>query len=119
MLATVRKLEKRLLAEFATDSEEWSRYVSALCAWEDSHLLENPTPEDLAEHKTTVERMLRFGRFLSMLSEHPDFPDRDTAEMVAATLRTLEDKLRMWHGSSKMTEAESDRILSACFPDES
>jgi hypothetical protein len=111
-------LEERLLREFALAVEDWSRCVSQLSRWEDEHLLENPTPELLARHQATLQRLLRFGQLISLSTAHPDFPDQDLAKLVAATLRCFEDKLLMWHGP-RMSQDESDRILARCFPDES
>lgn len=114
----VGNLERRLLAEFALAAEEWSRCVTALTKWEDDHLLENPTPDLLDAHRATLERLLAFGRFISVATDQPGFPDRSTAEMVAATQVVLKDKLRMWHGS-RMSPEDAERIVAACFPNES
>jgi hypothetical protein len=111
----IGRLQKRLLANTAELVEEWSSLVSTLSKWEDDYLLDNPTLEALAAHKQSVERCLFFGRLLACSTEKPDFPDRRIAEMVAATQVTLQDKLRMWHGS-RMSKEESDRILTAWFP---
>ena len=111
----VGHLEKRLLAEIALASEQWSGCVSALTQWEDDHLLGNPTPDLLDAHKATLQRLLAFGRFISLSTEQPDFPDRPTAEMVAAAQVVLKDKLQMWH-RPRMSQEEADRIVSACFP---
>jgi hypothetical protein len=110
-------LEKRLLAEFALAAEEWSASISVLTKWEDDHLLDSPTPEALEAHKKTLQRLLAFGRFISLGTEQPNFPDRSTAAMVEATQSALKDKLQMWHGP-RISPEESDRILSACFPSE-
>jgi len=114
----VGHLEERLVREFALSVEDWSRCVAQLSRWEDEHLLENPTPELLARHKATLERLIGFGEFLSLSTAHPDFPDKPLAELVAATLTCFQDKLLMWHGP-RMSREESDKILAACFPDES
>src|SRR5258708_22159921 len=114
----IGRLQKRLLAEVREVVEQWSSFVSALARWEGDHLLDNPTPELLADHKTTVERCLAFGRFLWLGMDKPDFPDSQLAEMVSATQSALEDSLRMLH-SARMSKAESDGILAVCFPDES
>ncbi|MBI4657604.1 MAG: hypothetical protein HY735_01935 [Verrucomicrobia bacterium] len=114
----VGNLEKRLLTEVALAAEEWSRCIPALTKWEDDHLLDNPTPDLLEAHKTTIERLMAFGRFISLIASQPIFPDRLTSEMVAATQVILKDKLQMWHGP-RMSREEANRILSACFPNES
>src|SRR5258708_7952969 len=111
------QLEKRLIAEFAQAVHEWSRYIPTLTKWEDDQLLDNPTEESLAAHKRMVERLLAFGRFISLVTEQPQFSDRQTAEIVAAAQAILQDKLLMWH-RPRMSRAESDKILSTCFPDE-
>jgi hypothetical protein len=113
----VGRLQKRWLASFVETVEEWSACVSALSRWEDEHLLDGATPGLLADHKATVERLLTFGRFLSLVTANSDFPDVRIGEMVAATQVVLQDKLRMWHGP-RMSRTESDRILAVCFPDE-
>lgn len=114
----IGRLEKRLTAELADEAEQWSWCLNGLSRWEDEHLLDNPTPQSLAEHKRMIERLLRFGRFLSVATEHPDFPDRAVASMVRATLQTLEDDLALHHGTGMSTE-KSERILAKAFPNES
>jgi hypothetical protein len=112
----IGRLQKRWLANFAETAEEWSASVSTLSRWEDDNLLENPSPELLADHKATIERLLAFGGSLSLATESRKFPDRRIAEMVAATQVVLQDKLRIWHGP-RMSKTESDRLLGVCFPD--
>ena len=114
----ISRLQRRLHSELANAVEEWSWCVSTLAQWEDDHLLDHPTPQLLADHQTTVRRLLAFGRSLSLATEDPAFTDHRTAESVAATLLVLEDKLRLWHGP-RMDRRESDRILAEVFPDES
>jgi hypothetical protein len=112
----IDRLERRWLADFAEAVEEWSAFVSTLSRWEDAHLLDNPTPELLADHKAAIERLLAFGNSLPLVTENRQFPDRRIAEMAAATQVVLQDKLRMWH-SPRMSKTESDRLLAVCFPD--
>jgi hypothetical protein len=112
----IGRLQKRWLANVAETVEEWSAFVSTLSRWEDDNLLDNPTPELLADHKATVERLLALGSSFSLTTENRKFPDRRIGEMVAATQVVLQDKLRMWH-SPRMSMVESDRVLAACFPD--
>ena len=87
------QLEKHLIAEFAFAVEQWSRYISTLAKWEDEHLLDNPAQESLAAHRRMVERLLAFGRFISLATEQPEFPDRKTAEMIVE----LEPKLKAFN----------------------
>ena len=114
----VGMLETRIVREMAGLADEWCRCVSALTPWEDDNLLDNPTADLLASHKTTIENLLRLGRFINRSTGQPDYPDRKTSEIVSAALELLEDKLRMWH-APRMSKEESDRIIAQCFSNES
>jgi hypothetical protein len=114
----VGHLEERLLREFAVAVEDWSRCVEQITRWEDEHLLDNSTPDLMAQHKATLKRLLRFGQFISLTTEYPEFPDKEMAELVRSSQRCFQDKLAMWHGT-KLSPGERERILTACFPDES
>ena len=109
------KLETRILHEFAEAVATWGQSVTALARWEEEHLLDNPTPDALAAHRRTVERLIHFGRFLALTTEHPDFPDVALKKNVAATVQTLRDKIPLWHGT--MPKVEADVILKAAFPE--
>ena len=108
------RIESHFLREFTEVIEDWSRCVNALTAWEDGHLLDEPSPQHLAAHKQTLERLLRFGRFVSLATQQAEFPDRKAADIVAATQSCLKDKLALWHGP-KQTEERREHILKACF----
>lgn len=108
------KLESRILQEFAEGIVVWGESVTALARWEDEYLLERPTAEALAAHRRTVEKLIAFGRFLALTTEHPEFPYAGLKENVAATLQTLRDKIPLWH--SHMPKHQADAILKAAFP---
>ena len=109
------KLEAHILHEFAEGVAAWGESVTSLAQWEDERLLEGPTPETLAAHRRTVDRLIAFGRFLALTTEHPDFPDTALKQNVAATLQTLRDKIPLWHG--QMQKDKADAILKAAFPE--
>jgi len=109
------KLEARILQEFSEGVAAWGQSVTALSRWEDGHLLDNPGADVLEIHRRTVERLIHFGRFLALTTEHPDFPDTTLKENVAATLQTLRDRIPLWHGTMPREEAEA--ILKAAFPE--
>jgi hypothetical protein len=108
------RVEAHFLREFSAAVEDWSRCVNVLTAWEDEHLLDVPTPELLAAHKQTIERLLRFGRFISLATQPSEFPDRKVADIVASTQSCLKDKLALWHGP-KLSKERREQILKACF----
>jgi hypothetical protein len=41
----------------------------------------------------------RVGRWLSSLTQSPEFPDAGTAELVRAALQDLRDRRALWHGN--------------------
>ena len=94
----IGRLQKRWLANFAEAAEEWSASASTLSRWEDDNLQDDPSPELLADHGATIERLLAFGGSLSLATESRKFPDRHIGEMAAATQVVLQDKLLMRHG---------------------
>ena len=108
------KLQARILQEFTEGVDAWGHSVTALSRWEGEHLLDNPGSEVLAAHRRIVDRLIRFGCFLALTTEHPGFPDIALKQNVAATLQTLRDKIPLWHGT--MPQAEADSILKTAFP---
>ena len=109
------KTEARILQEFAEAIATWGQSVTALAAWEDEHLLDNPAPEDLAAHRRSLERLVDFGKFIARTTDHPDFSDTAVKEIVEATLQTLRDKIPLWH--SRMPKEQTEAILKAAFPE--
>ena len=91
--------------------------IPALTGWENNHLLDSPSPEDLATHKQIVQRLLGFLNFAAQTTGPKSFIRRETAEMIEAGQFILEQKLAEWHGP-RMSTQEADKILAACFPDE-
>ena len=105
------RLEARILANTAEMVAAWGASVSDLTAWEDDNLLDGRTPELLARHKAAVERLMRFGVYLSMATEQPDFPDPALRAEVAATIEDLRERLAMWH-RPRISKEAADRILA-------
>ncbi len=108
------KLQAHILQEFTEGVDAWGQSVTALSRWEADYLLDNPGADDLATHRRIVDRLIKFGRFLALTTEHPAFPDMALKQTIAATLQTLHDKIPLWHGT--MPQEEADSILKAAFP---
>jgi hypothetical protein len=111
----IETLEKRILHELWDSVLVWSESVRALARWEDEHLLDNPSAETLEQHRRIVERQIALGKFISLATEHPDFPDKQTRDQVAAAMSILRDKIPLWH--STMSADEADKILAEVFPE--
>lgn len=53
------------------------------------------------------------GGVLSFASRDKDFPNRESAELVAMTLQDLKDRRALWHG--KLKPQQRDEILRDIF----
>ena len=111
----IETLEKRILHELWDAVLVWSESVRALAQWEDEHLLDNPSAKVLEEHRRIIERQIALGKFISLATEHPDFPEKEARQQVAATMSILRDKIPHWH--STVSSEEADRILAEVFPE--
>jgi hypothetical protein len=106
-------ISKRVLRLLKAQVEDWYDVCRHLSDWEDHFLLDQPTAERLAEHARLLDELERVGRWLSLATGSPDFPDRGTAELVAMTLRDLKDGRALWHGN--LTRERRQEILRAVF----
>jgi hypothetical protein len=79
---------------------------------------QDPTPEDLAVHKSLLQRLLADGEHLLSLVGQIGLPDNVegmTRESVAATLDLLRVDYRGWH--DPMPAEKRGQILKEAFPD--
>ena len=108
------RLAIRAARHLKAQVEDWHDECRALTDWEDENLVDDPTPERLAEHSRLLEELEGVGRWLASATQSADFPDRPTAELAVLTLRCLADRRAMWHGRS-LTEQQRAEILKARF----
>jgi hypothetical protein len=104
---------KRLVRCLKAQVEDRYDACRHLSASEDRHLLDRPAAAQLAEHAGLVAELERVGRWLSLVTQSPDSPDRATAELVSLTLQDLRDRRALWHGD--MTHEQRDNILRTIF----
>jgi hypothetical protein len=97
----------------------WYQKIEVFRKREDQRMvLHDPSAEDLAVHKSLLERLITDGQHLLSLAGQVGLPkNRDdiTAESAAATLELLEADYRGWH--KPMPEDQRKRIRTAAFPD--
>ena len=106
-------ISRRVLRLLEAQVEDWHDVCRHLSDWEDQYLLDQPSPERLAEHVRLLEELERVGRWLSLITESPEFPDAGIAQLVAMTLQDLRDTRALWHGN--MTPERRQEILRAVF----
>src|SRR5437867_5244506 len=104
---------KRVLRYFRAQVEDWYDVCQQLSAWEDRHLIDHSTAERLAEHAQLLDELERVGRWMSLVTQSPNFPDRALAELVTMTLQDIKDARALWHGT--MTKEQRQEILRAVF----
>ena len=106
-------ISKRALRLLKVQVEDWYDVCRHLSDWEDQYLLDQPSPERLAEHARLLDELERVGTWMSSATGSADFPDRPTAELVGMTLQDLKDARALWHG--KMARERREGILHAVF----
>jgi hypothetical protein len=105
----------RVFAEISV----WHQKIEMFRKGEDQRMFRHdPTPEDLAVHKSLLQRLIADGQHLVSLVCQVGLPENSdgiSAESAAATLEMLQADYRGWH--DPMPAEWRQRILKAAFPD--
>ena len=105
----------RLYAEVAV----WHQKIELFRQREDERMvLHAPSPEDLAIHKSLLQRLIADGDHLLSLIQQIGLPENlegVNSESVAASVDLLRADYRGWH--VPMPAEQRDQILSEVFPD--
>jgi hypothetical protein len=99
-------------------------YVDQLCAhcgrflrWEREHVLkQEPTASELADHRKTLQWLLRAARLVQAVAAEPDFPDASARASLEGVIWQLEESWKAMY--DPLPEAEADKLLAEVFPDE-
>jgi hypothetical protein len=105
----------RLFAEAAV----WLKKIEAFRKGEDERMFsQEPTAEDLAVHKSLLQRLIADGEHLLSLVAQLGLPENVEGirqESLSATLELLRADYRGWH--HPMPSEKRDRIMETLFPD--
>jgi hypothetical protein len=105
----------RVFAEISV----WYKKIEMFRKGEDQRMfLHDPTPEDLAAHKSLLQRLIADGEHLLSLVRQVGLPENSDGimpETAATTLEMLQADFRGWH--EPMSPERRQRILKAAFPD--
>ncbi|MBM3882625.1 MAG: hypothetical protein FJ387_23370 [Verrucomicrobia bacterium] len=97
----------------------WNRKIGLFRKGEEERLFsQDPTPEDLAVHKSLLQRLITDGEHLLSLIRHFGLPENlegISLESVRATLDLLQADYRGWH--DPMAAEQRARFLREVFPD--
>jgi len=97
----------------------WHRKIELFRKGEDERMFaQEPTPEDLAVHKSLLQRLLVDGEHLVSLIQQIGLPENTegiTTESVQITLESLRADYRGWH--QPMPPEDRRQLLKELFPD--
>ena len=100
-------------------TRRWTDVCGAFLVWERQRfLLGDPTEDDKAVHRRSLEALLRGTRILYGLIADPNFRDRSLLKEFRGRLWQLEHSWGMFY-DNPMTEQEADKLLEQYFPSES
>jgi hypothetical protein len=101
------------------DATVWFKKIELFRQGENERMIDrDPDPEDLAVHKSLLERLIADGEHLLSLIRQVGLPknmDGISTEAVAATLELLQSDFRGWH--APMAPERRELVLREAFPD--
>ena len=100
-------LVARLTRSLKTQVEDWYGVCLQLTAWEERYLVEQPSPERLADHARLLDELEELGRWLGPATQSAAFTDRTTASLVAMVVQDLKDRRALWHGPLSAEQREA------------
>lgn len=107
---------QRLFQKLRADAEDWANLAGPICRFPWTHCVDQPTPEQLRQHLTDLNKLITFGELLQSATSAPVFPDKNLAAIVTATQGMLRDTHALRHGH-QLCSAEASEILQKCFPE--
>ena len=97
-------------------------YVDQLCAhcgrflrWEREHVLrQDPTERALAEHRRTLQWLLRAARLVQAVAADPDFPDAFARVSLTGVIWQLEESWKAVYEALPEAEARRQDLSGEC-----
>ena len=106
----------RVKAYTAESTERWSRLCQDFFDAEREHMLKKePTPEDLAAHRTTCKWLIRFTHIMLAVADTEPIDHKLIAELEG---RLIQLKLSWRQFQEAISEEEADKILRQVFGDD-
>ena len=112
---------QEILSEDKSILEKNVEFCLAICTafldWQRKELIEKePSPADLAKHRTNLKWLIRMTRWLQSAVSDPDYPARQYLAEIQGRILQLEKSWEMFY-ENPMTDAEADALLQKAFPD--
>jgi hypothetical protein len=108
--AQARDLTKRQI-------EQWFDWVDGILdVHRSSFVLREPTPAQLAEHKTVLKLAIRYCLFINTLIADPEFNEPDLVSRLQVRVRQLQDAYDIFHDTT-VSDAQAEEVLKQVFPE--
>jgi len=108
--AQARDLTKRQI-------EQWFDWVDGILdVHRSSFVFREPTPAQLAEHKTVLKLAIRYCLFINTLIADPDFNEPDLVSRLQVRIRQLQDAYDVFHDTT-LSDAQAEEVLKQVFPE--
>ncbi|HZM05815.1 MAG TPA: hypothetical protein VFC44_22675 [Candidatus Saccharimonadales bacterium] len=97
-------------------TEQWFDWMDRLLdIHRSSFLFREPTPTQLAEHKTALALAIRHSLFCNTFIADPDFNEPDLVSRLQVRVRQLQDAYDTFHDNT-LSDAQAEQILKQAFP---
>jgi hypothetical protein len=98
-------------------TEQWFDWMDGILAVHRSrYVLREPTPAQLAEHKTALESAIEYCRFIKTLIDDPGFHEPDLVSRLQVRIRQLQDAYDTFHNPT-LSEEQAEELLKQVFPE--
>jgi hypothetical protein len=78
--------------------------------------LREPTPAQLAEHKTALELAIEYCRFIKTLIDDPGYNEPDLVSRLQVRMRQLQDAYDTFHNLA-LSDEQAEKLLKQVFPE--
>src|SRR5258708_5688648 len=93
---------------------QWSALCQQFLDRQRREILERQaSPEELSQHRTALNWLLRFARVICLTASDPSYLDRGIAEELKGRILQLEHSRRIVH--EKMPKDEAEQLLREIF----
>ena len=97
--------------------QEWFFWMDRMLDIHRSNFIfREPTPAELAEHKTGLKAAIRTCHIINALIADPDFNEPDLPARLQVRIRQLQDAYDTFHDAT-LSDAQAGKILNQLFPE--
>jgi hypothetical protein len=110
-------IEAQARERIKRQTEQWFDWMDRILAvHRNRYVLRDPTPTQLAEHKTALELALEYCRFINTLIDDPGFNEPDLVSRLQVRIRQLQDAYDTFHNPT-LSDEQAEELLKQVFPE--